>query len=172
MKLEKLASLVNTKGRKPATLAQIEEFERNIGYKLPKDYAHFLTLTVGGQLTPAPFYKLGSLYEGVLCLLGLDDKEKPSPEDSLKEEIKNPGFYPLPSGLLNIGSDTSGNPISICLTEDRFGEIFINDHELFSFDNDLKETIEEAEEYGLAMLVAPSFSSFIEMLALYNKDME
>jgi hypothetical protein len=78
----------------------------------------------------------------------------------VEHELKEPGWYPLPSDLLCFGSDAGGNPLMICLREDRYGEIFLIDHEMVSFEGE-PEPIEEAEEYGLASRLALSFSQFV-----------
>ena len=163
MKIEEFAAAIEPKLERPSA-DQIADFEQLIGHKLPEDYRNFLQMTGGGGLTKLIGFRKGDLQENVIQMAGLGIKSKGQPSD-LVQNFHKPGFHPLPKHLLQIGDDSAGNPLTICLREDRFGEIFIIDHELVSFDDSKQESIEDAEKNGgLAISLAPSFGAFVASL--------
>ena len=81
------------------------------------------------------------------------------------KEFTTPSSYPIPEGLLTIGSDAGGNAIMLCLRDDRFGQIFLLDHELVAYEGE-PEPLEEAEEYGLVLFYSPSFSQLLNDLRI------
>jgi len=163
MKIEEFAAAITSNVKRPSE-DQIADFERLIGgHRLPEGYRKFLQLTGGGEVSKLLGFRKGDLHENVISMEGLGIREK-GQSSGLVQNFQKPGFHPLPKHLLQIGDDSAGNPLTICLREDRFGEIFFIDHELVSFDDSKQESIEEAEEYGLAISLAPSFEAFVASL--------
>lgn len=162
MTAAEFALLFDAEGRRPASEAEIASFEATIGHALPACYREFLTLTGGGYCRGGRFAKPGGRPDYYGWIAALTDE----PRFSLEARWRKPDWYPMPHHLLTIGQDTGGNLIAMSLRDDRFGEVFLMDHELFSFYDEQQETIEEAEDYGLAIPYAPSFADLLSLSAL------
>ena len=164
MTLDEFVQEIDPEDRTPATEAEVARFEALIGHALPDAYRALLLLTGGGHINGRCRFGNGDGEPNryYLVMLGL------TPEGPLSLEgfHQNPGWYPVPTALLVIGNDSGGNSLAISLRDDRFGEVFLIDHELVSYDKNMQETIEEAEEYGLAMPYAPSFGDLLANSAL------
>ena len=161
MTLAEFARLFDAEGRHPAGDVEIASFEALIGRALPASYRAFLKLTAGGYCNGGSFAKPGETREYYSWMAALTD----DPRFSLAARWRKPDWHPMSQHLLIIGSDMGGNPIAISLRDDRLGEVFVMDHELFSFDDERQETIEEAEDYGLAMLYTLSFAKLLAFSA-------
>ena len=152
MTFEDLAASI-TNGVTPADEGAIAAFERRIGHMLPRDYRRFLTMSSGGYTDDSVAFTLFETQLPWNMVGGL----RPEELYSLTHALEADGFGPLPRGLLWIGDDAGGNPIALNLRDDRFGEIFFIDHELL--EDGEAQTIEAAEESGLATSLAPSFAA-------------
>jgi hypothetical protein len=143
---------------------QIAAFEAMIGAALPGDYKQFLGMCRGVCPIPCISFPFGKYREPILSMGGLVVQDKQS--CSILKQFSKPSWHPLPEHLIWIGNDTSGNPITLSLRPDRFGEIFLIDHELLSFNDEKQEAIEDAEAYGLADSLASSFTDFVGQLVV------
>jgi hypothetical protein len=101
------------------TDAQIAEFEKSYGHRLPDDYRQFLLDVNGGQ----PDNPNCEFDQGVVnCLFSLDNTENDSGDlatraNRIRASLPN-------SNLLYIGHDDSGNAILLMLAGERRGEVW------------------------------------------------
>ncbi len=156
MRLDEFVGVIKNEGGRAATEDDIVSFEAKIKSSLPVELKQFLKLSGGGLIFQPPIVYHDSE----------DRYFRPRRMNDLSEieqEFASPSSYPIPEGLLSIGADAGGNTILVCLRDDRFGQIFLLDHELVAYEGEA-ETLEEAEEYGLLLFYAPSFSQFINDL--------
>jgi len=136
-----------------ATEAEVSAFEEKIGTPRPDSLREYFLQSGGGRVFDPP-------------VIYLDAKEREfrlRHMGSLAETAQNfmtPRSYPLPRELLIIGNDAGGNSIMICTRRDRFGEIFMLDHELVAYEGEPEE-LEAAEEYGLVTSYSESFAHFL-----------
>ncbi len=153
---EEFADAIENEGGKRATEDQLQAFEKKLGRKLPGDYRAFVTTSGGGLVFEPPVVYLDAeerdlRLRHVNCLA------------EVEKDFDKPSAYPLPEGLLCIGNDAGGNSIMLCVAEERFGQIFMLDHEMVAYEGE-PEPLEEAEEYGLVTQYSPSFSRFVSNL--------
>ncbi len=158
MNLEELAAIIDNEGGAPAKPEDLDAFEAAIGFSLPSELRRFLTLSGGGLVfnPPAVYHDAA---DRSFRLRRMSDLS------GIKEEYTNPKSYPLPKELLRIGSDAGGNGIMICLRHDRFGEVFMLDHEMVAYEGG-PMPLEEAEEDGLVTLYSLSFMHFVDDLRI------
>ncbi|MBB3947276.1 hypothetical protein GGQ73_003242 [Rhizobium skierniewicense] len=150
---EQFAGAIRNEGGERATEDQLKAFERKLGKTLPGDYRAFLTISGGGLI-----------FETAVSYLDAEERDLLLRHmNSLREveaEFDKPSAYPLPEGLLCIGNDAGGNAIMLCMTEERYGQIFLLDHELVAYEGE-PEPFEEAQEYGLITQYSASFAQFV-----------
>lgn len=150
----------------PANGEQIAAFEKHIGYPLPTAYQEFLLQYNGGHPVPDAFVlrsDYGEEEDIVMCFFPLRELALGSivveePEelrtwpihcawDDLQDDLANLYETELDPPLLPIGTDGSGNYISLVLNGDQTGAVVFLDHET-------------AETWPLA----PSFPAFLQSL--------
>ena len=166
MTIDEFIAALDPETAPPAGEGEIATFEALAGHRLPEDHRAFLGRSGGGGFGAVwPTYRLGRMEENWSRVGGL----RPDRSFSIEDEFRKYGFGPLPQRVIWIGDDSSGNPIAMSLRPDRLGEVFIIDHEICAFEGD-PETIESAEEYGLAMSAAPSFTAFVAGLMAEGED--
>lgn len=154
MTLEEFADIIENKGGKPAKEEDLQAFEGKIGATLPLELRQFLMLSGGGLVfdPPAVYHDAADRFFRLRRMSDLS---------GISEESVNPKYYPLPRELLCIGSDAGGNGIMVCLSQDRFGEIFLLDHEMVEYEGEAMP-LEEAEEVGLVTCYSASFQKFLD----------
>lgn len=131
----------------------VDDFEKAIGFSLPRDYRDFLIHKNGGVFSNALINpeKPGELLIDCLFGLGLPDQL------SLQfwyDELKND----IPSNSLIIGSDAGGGFLLLCIEEDS-SPVYYYDHSyLFQSSNDDQNTY----------LISKSFSELLMQLTRTN----
>jgi len=158
MTLDEFIDAIENEGGKPASEEALVAFETKIGSALPEKLRRYLNLSGGGLIFQPSIIYLDS-EERQFRLRRMSDLSK------IDEEFTTPSSYPLPDGFLIIGSDAGGNSIMVCLRSDRFGQIFLLDHELVAYEGE-PGPLEEAEENGLVLFYSPSFSQFLNDLRI------
>lgn len=132
----------------PTSAARIDAFERYIGHAIPSPYRDFLNTHNGGRPVPDAFVLRGDRSEQenvVMCFFPLCDLARGAVKvvafddlrvwplhcawDDLQSDLKNPYETEFDPPLLPIGTDGSGNYISLLLTGDRAGAVVFLDHE-------------------------------------------
>lgn len=159
---EEFAATIENRGGERATEGQLLAFEKKLGKTLPADYRTFLGISGGGMIFEPPVAYLDAPGRDLLL----------RHMNSLAEVEKNfakPSSYPLPEGLLVIGNDAGGNSIMLCVTQDRYGQIFMLDHEMVAYEGD-PEPLDEAEENGLITQYSQSFSQFVSDMRIDGDD--
>lgn len=155
----------------PTDATQIAAFEQHIGYKLSAAYREFLLTYNGGRPIPDAFTLTagrGPEEDLVMCFFRLRDLSLGAVEvekmselriwplhcawDDLQNDLENLYQMQLDPPLLPIGTDGSGNYISLVLTGERTGAVVFLDHET-------------AEYWPLA----PSLPAFLESLHLRER---
>ncbi len=151
----------------PTDAVQIAAFEKHIGHSLPTAYREFLLTHNGGRPVPDAFTLAtddrGAEEDLVLCFFPLRnlalgavqvdelDELRTWPLhcawDDLQNDLENLHEMELDPPLLPIGTDGSGNYISLVLSGERAGAVVFLDHET-------------AEDWPLA----PSFPAFLASL--------
>lgn len=110
------------------SLSEISLFEKEILHELPEDYKKFLLENNGGQPVP-PFFPIAGSKENPFSLVheffGLFRARNSS---DLRWNY-NIYFRRLPSELIAIATDDSGNKICISVRKKDYGSIFFWDHE-------------------------------------------
>lgn len=158
MTLEEFAATIRNEGGRPASEDEIAAFEAKIGAGLPSDLKLFLKQSGGGLVFDPPVVYLDA--EGRdLSIRHMCDLAE------IDRIFTKPSAYPLPEQLLIIGNDAGGNSIMVCTKQDRFGEIFMLDHELVAYEGE-PEPLDEAEEYGLVNSYSVSFTQFVSDLRI------
>ncbi|WP_299939806.1 SMI1/KNR4 family protein [uncultured Microbulbifer sp.] len=161
MTLEEFVAVIRGEGGKAASDEALSAFERRMDLTLPQELKHFLKCCGGGRVIETPVEYLDERGAQLIPrrMYSLDEMQGAfnSPVDSW-----------VPKALLSIGVDEGGNTIMLCLRKDRFGQIFLFDHECVHYPGDDEcpdtiETIEEAEDYRLGYY-APSFRQFLDDL--------
>ncbi|MGV1822788.1 SMI1/KNR4 family protein [Agrobacterium sp. CG160-95] len=158
MTLDEFVNTIQNEDGNPASEDALVSFEAKIGSPLPKELREYLKCSGGGLIFQPSITYLDSEHRQ-LRLRYMNDLSK------IDEEFTKPTSYPLPDGFLIIGSDAGGNAIMACMRTDRFGQIFLLDHELVAYEGE-PDTLEEAEEYGLVLFYSPSFSQFLNDLRI------
>lgn len=127
-------------------LDELEQFEKDIGARLPEDYRSFLVLHNGG--TPEKYLVCwpGSHEPAEVWndSLGLHNGPTYSRLDSVTEGLKE---Y-LPKGIIPFASDPGGNLFCIGISGDYSGKIYLWDHE-------------RAQEKESCSFLAGSFTEFV-----------
>ena len=132
----------------PTDPKQIAAFEKHIGQQLPPAYRDFLLTHNGGRPVPDAFTLTtdrGSEEDLVMCFFPLRDLSLGEVEvkgwdelrtwplhcawDDLQNDLENLYETELDPPLLPIGTDGSGNYISLVLSGDRAGAVEFLDHE-------------------------------------------
>ncbi|MBY2944009.1 SMI1/KNR4 family protein [Rhizobium leguminosarum] len=158
MTLEEFVAVIKNEGGKIATEEELTAFEKKLGLSLPQELRQFLKLSGGGLIFEPPVVYLDAK-DRDLRLRHMSDLTE------IDKEFTTPSAYPLPRELLRIGNDAGGNSIMVCLREDRFGQVFMLDHEMVAYEGE-PEPLEEAEEYGLVTCYSPSFEQFLADLRI------
>ncbi len=147
-------------GVKKANDIQVLELEKQIGAKLPKDYARFLKSTNGGYPNPGFVSIPGHPYidnVSIDTFYGLHSKAKPGISIQWGIEIHSPV---LPNGHLPIarGADI----FTMCIKQSKFGCIYFWDHECESLEDD--ETFSAKD----GMLLATDFTELLGRLSTFE----
>lgn len=161
-----MAQIADPRPTGPADAVRIAAFEKYIGHPLPADYRDFLLQHNGGHPVPDAFIlraHIGEEEDIVECFFPLRDLELGEVDaddleglktwpihcawDDLQSDLENLYETKLDPPLLPIGTDGSGNYISLVLTGDQAGAVVFLDNET-------------AEHWPLA----PSFTAFLESL--------
>jgi hypothetical protein len=156
MQIVELVSILESKGP-TLTETALEEFEREIGDRLPDDYREFLLECNGGVIARR---NDGVLHHPTTCPVdsfwGLHE-DRPGARRSLRcwfQLLRGR----LPEGLLEISSDPFGNPLCIGLSESCRGRICYFLHEEEYQDPDWDGRIESLKYISF---VADSFTEFV-----------
>lgn len=130
----------------------LEEFERELGIRLPDEYRDFLLAHNGGYPDPDVFTLPAGRREMVDRFLGIS----PGRSDDLRRYRIVYGGR-LPSELLPVAHDSGGNLICLSILGEHRGMVFFWDHE-----NEAKEG--ETPSYVNVDFVARGFAEFVKML--------
>ncbi len=158
MTSDELANSIDGAGRPMPTMADLQSLEDSLGSLLPDAYRAFLLTTPGGIVRGSVRYSSDGddaatvELARVAGLTAWDD-------DALGQCFRAAANLQTPEGALSIATDPGGNDVVIALQADRRGEIFLLDHELADYGDQV--TIEAAEESGYAASLAGSFDDFI-----------
>ena len=141
-------------------VAQLEEFEKTIGARLPEDYRAFLLHSNGGRpeerafMAPDDPLEEDSTWSGreIVGFYGLHTQIVPESRDTMGALKLNEAWQDLQNDapantLLPISQDWSGNYICLQLGQSGLGEVMYLDH-----------------EYEIEMPLAKNFTAFVEML--------
>lgn len=158
MTLDEFVASIESEGGKPATEADLLDFEGKIGVQLPEGLRAFLKRSGGGLIFDTPVEYLDADGRDLQLRHMCDLVE-------IDREFTKPSAYPLPPALFVIGNDAGGNSIMICLSTDRYGQIFVLDHEMVAYEGE-PEALEEAEENGLVTCYSRSFDQFLKDLRI------
>ena len=162
-----VAKIADPRPAGPTDAKQIAAFEKHIGHELPPEYREFLLTHNGGRPVSDAFTLRTDGREPeedlVMCFFPLRDLSLWAVEveemdelrtwplhcawDDLQNDLENAYETQLDPPLLPIGTDGSGNYISLVLSGERAGAVVFLDHET-------------AEDWPLA----PSFSAFLNSL--------
>jgi hypothetical protein len=145
--------IINTNAIEKPSEDLLLNFETQVGVNLPEDYRKFLLNYNGGRPIPDFFWiedqKDGScVYE----FYGLYSEIGPY---SINYYYGN-DLYGIPSSMIPIADDGTGNNICMGVYSDNLGEIFFLDHELHPF-HDANSMI------GISK-IADSFTDFLRNL--------
>lgn len=132
---------------------RLRQFERSAGVALPRDYRDFLLLHNGGRPMPSFFWVKPGDGSTVNQFYGLHN----GPEHLRIGTYAGANRHGIPSTMLVIADDGTGNFIALGIGDSNFGHIFFVDHELHPY-------AEAESTVGISRL-AESFSSFLEQLA-------
>ena len=158
-----MAKIADSRPTGSTTERQIASFEKYIGFSLPADYRRFLLEHNGGRPVPDAFMIRNDRRKEediVHCFFPLRSRSLGHVEgdelrewplhcawDDLQNDLKNLYEKELDPPLLPIGTDGSGNYISLVLAGDKAGAVVFLEHEL-------------AEDQPLAS----SFTKFLDSL--------
>jgi hypothetical protein len=148
--------------------ANVKRFEKEFGYRLPRDYFSFLVNQNGGKLIPSHSYymefKNRKVEGGIRFLYGIDAEDYADFETVIKAYHKHERR--MPEFLLPIGTDNGGNQISIILDKSRFGEVVLWDHESeVEYDED--EDSWEKDPLSNCYPISRSFTDFLNDLFVF-----
>jgi hypothetical protein len=145
----------------------VEAFEAQTATTLPEDYRNFLALMPGGSIPATVTFSFpgssGST-EYLGSVLGL----RPDGYLSLVRHVRDAEAEGIPQAMLPIMVDTGGNVLALAVRPDRLGEVFFLDHEIAV---EGRPSIEDAEAqgWGYALPLAPSFTAFLDMLKIADE---
>lgn len=146
----------------PLAETDIADFERDLGYSLPKDYRAFLLNYNGGVPKPDGFslvYWGGKPEENRVSFYGLGASVHEG--DNLRwTQACFTGR--IPSELLPIGDDPGGNQICLCVRGEQSGSVYFWDHELEHAPPTYKNTAR----------LATTFSEFVSSLHEIKREWE
>lgn len=137
------------------TNSSVEEFEREIGTKLPEDYRKFLLDYNAAEIRPNIFWIEDEKEEnGIRYFLGIC-------EDEWYDLTANKNNYRerVPPNLLPFASDEDSSLVCISIEGDDYGRIYFWDRHQEGFDN--------KPDYRNVHLLADSFSNFLKKLENY-----
>ena len=161
-----LLKLKRAKGRKAATVEQVEKLEKQLGAKLPNDYRQFL-LTQNGGMPDSYFINVPGHpnIENVMVgyLRGITNNQHPT--ESLEYAIEHE-LPCLPKGHLPIARASDIFSISL---KDNPGAIYFWDHESPEDEDDDGNVIYKKSD---GYLLAGSFDEFLTRIALYEEQGE
>jgi hypothetical protein len=148
---------------------RVKKFEKDFGYPFPKDYLSFLVNQNGGKLIPSHSYymefKNRKVEGGIRFLYGLDAQDYADFKSVIKTYHKHQRR--MPEFLLPIGTDSSGNQISIILDKSRYGEVVLWDHDgEVEYDND--EDSWEKDPLSNCYPISKSFTEFLNDLFVFE----
>ena len=140
----------------------IEQFEKNNGLRLPKDYIEFLEKYNGGRpetnIVNLKGYKIESFLIATFFGVNLDDNN----DIIYQFNILNKR---IPKECVPIADVEGGNVICMNLSSEKYGHIYLWDHEM-------EVLCGERITLDNLYLVAKSFKEFIDMIEQYNPNDE
>lgn len=146
----------------------IKDFEKKIRFNLPDDYTEFLLKKNGGHFDAAASFPLNvghgrTVDEGIETFYGINAK----PEFDLSDRFDtyHVNQRRMPDYLIAIGRDQGGNQICMLLNNQMFGSIVFWDHEK---EVDFDEPEEAREPLKNCLLIAKTFSAYLETLTLHS----
>ncbi|WP_445355925.1 SMI1/KNR4 family protein [Microbulbifer sp. EKSA008] len=159
MELTAFIAAIKNAGGKVATEEELTEFELVLGSTLPNEIKNYLKNCSGGRIFENPVEFLDQ--NGVNLI-----PRRMYDLNAMRHAAKKPIDPWVPKELLPIGLDEGGNTIMFCLHPDRFGHIYLLDHECIYYPGcieapDAIETMEEAEEYRISYC-SSSFNEFLK----------
>ncbi|MCO1336673.1 SMI1/KNR4 family protein [Microbulbifer sp. OS29] len=159
MELEQFIAVIKKDEGRASTEEELAEFEQVLGSSLPGDIREFLKICGGGQIFETPVKYLDQCGAEII-------PRRMYNLNTIRCAFENPIDNWAPRELLPIGLDEGGNTLMLSLRPDRFGHIYLLDHECIYYPGsdevpDEIETIEEAEEYRISYY-SPSFGKFIK----------
>ena len=150
--------MVITKTRERITPKILLNVEKDLGYKLPKEYRDFLLKFNGGEPSPNKFYfndhsnkASNSIVRYFHAVFDTEGYSYDNLMQIYKSLIKNEIILPH---ILPIASDPFGNYICIFMEGEYKGKIYFMDHEIGPVE----------PSYDSLSLIADTFKHFLNML--------
>ena len=147
--------LVETDRHNPENLAELSKL---INYSIPGDYVEFLRrypdtgiFEIDGVVFIASSDRLPGNHDGRYAVDTLYAACSDKRYDLFSIRREDAGLDLIPNYCLRVGEDSFGNAFVLDLRADYFGQVYFWDHE-------------HAPEASGLHLVAPSFTSFIDLL--------
>ena len=158
--------------KRPATLEEIERFEKVIGVRLPEDYREYLASGGGGASTRGEYaFKMTkpgilenddvggeALLEYLLSAAASDGEESDLMASYKYMNSPDREFNYLPQDMIVIGEAPGGSYVLLGIKGDRRGKVYFWDSNLFPLEDFGPETYENIS------YVADSFSEFLSSL--------
>lgn len=136
--------------------ADIERFEKQIGFSLPESYRSFLSKFNGGS--PEPYHFAVPKWRYGQSLVTEFNGITPGKFSDIGEVIETLEDR-LPKGFIPIAGDPGGNVVLLSLDGPTRGKVYFWDHE-----NEPEEGTEDVEDYPNVYLLADDFQDFLNNL--------
>ncbi|MBZ5482364.1 SMI1/KNR4 family protein [Bacillus sp. T_4] len=139
----------------------LERVEKKVGASFPEEYVNFLRKYNGGEVEDSivklPFEEIESFILSSFFGTRVED---------INDILSCYDMYEgrVPKGSIPIGRDVGGNIVCLNLNRERYGYIFLWDHDI-----ELEFEDNEMEIQDL-YYVAPSFNDFLHMIKPYNPE--
>jgi ankyrin repeat protein len=133
----------------PVDDSAIMRFESETGYKLPTEYQRLLKEHNGGVFRPSMIFDKAEISIDIFVLYALDVDEFDRSEglrwrrDVLSDR--------LPEDLLAFAETGSGDQFCICISERRFGQVYLWEHEAAAGEKDLRFLAESLSDFLSAL---------------------
>ena len=154
--------ILNDIGEK-INISQIEDFEKNIGKKLPDDFKEFMLENNGGcpeeELFTQNFNMINpETSEEITQSIDIAEFMSLNDIEFEYDEIIDTGD--IPQGYLPFGYTSFDNLFLICLNQDNYGAIYYVNHDFF----------DDSTGRFVISKICNSFSDFIESLVVETDD--
>lgn len=141
----------------PLSERELQEFEEEMGYKLPEAYRSFLLAHNGGR--PEPEFFIVPDWQYRESLVNEFKSIVPDGEGFGVRQIMEMKGDIFPEGFIPIGRDPGGNMILMSLMGESRENIYFWDHE-----NTPDDRLQNLSEYSNMYFLAGSFEEFVNSL--------